>query len=119
MKSKELLADLYKQGGQIFWKDIPKEERKYFNFLKNNGLITSGFSNGKKALIPRFTYSIFQNFNFVSLNDLGIISMVAHNENKYQTVIFEGIVKDWVSIGWMDLREATNDDYLRFPIAII
>ena len=41
--------------------------------------------------------------------------MVAGNEKKYQRVIQNGIVKNWVGFGWVNEGEATNMDYKRYP----
>jgi len=52
----------------------------------------------------------------VKANQLSNLKMVAGNEKKYQTVIDNRIVKDWVAIGWIDMREATEEDYKKFPV---
>jgi hypothetical protein len=41
--------------------------------------------------------------------------MVAGNEKHISIIIEGGIVKEWVSIGWIDLRPATKTDRKTFP----
>ena len=41
--------------------------------------------------------------------------MTAGNEKKYDAVIDNGTLKEWVGIGWVDVREATQKDYEKFP----
>ena len=41
--------------------------------------------------------------------------MAGGNEEKYTAVIDNGILKEWVAIGWIDIREATEKDYEKFP----
>ena len=40
--------------------------------------------------------------------------MVNGNEKKYKIVIDNGIVKEWVGIGWIKIRKATKAD--KYPI---
>ena len=40
--------------------------------------------------------------------------MVNGNEKKYKIVIDNGIVKEWVGIGWIEIRKATKAD--KYPI---
>jgi hypothetical protein len=51
----------------------------------------------------------------VPREDLSILRMAAGGEKRYSTVIDGTRVKEWVGIGWIDLREATTDDLRRFP----
>jgi len=51
----------------------------------------------------------------VSRAELSNMRMVSGNEKKYATVIDGGVVKDWVGIGWIDVRKATAKDKLSFP----
>ena len=41
--------------------------------------------------------------------------MVAGNEKKYDIIIIGGVVKKWVGIGWIDLNDATEEDYNKYP----
>jgi len=54
----------------------------------------------------------------VKANDLSKFKMVAGNEKRYSAVIDNGILKEWVAIGWVDLREATQKDYEKFPVVL-
>ena len=51
----------------------------------------------------------------VQRNELSNIRMVAGNEKKYKKVILDGMVKEWIGIGWIDLRKATAKDKKKFP----
>lgn len=37
--------------------------------------------------------------------------MVAGGEKRISQVILNGKVKEWVGIGWIDMRDATPEDY--------
>lgn len=52
----------------------------------------------------------------VQRRELTTIRMVAGNENLYPIVIDDRTVKEWVGIGWIDLRRATADDFTKYPI---
>ena len=52
----------------------------------------------------------------IEASQLSICRMVAGNEKKYKMVIDNKILKEWVGIGWVDVREATSEDYKKFPI---
>lgn len=47
--------------------------------------------------------------------ELSNLRMVAGNENKVCQVIDNGRVKTWVGIGWIDEREATEEDVATLP----
>ncbi len=52
----------------------------------------------------------------VTPRQCAIISMCdGRGEKTHSTVIDEGIVKDYVGIGWIDIRKATSDDYKKYP----
>ena len=44
--------------------------------------------------------------------------MVAGNEEKFSMVIDDGQLKEWVGIGWVHIRLATDEDRLNFPTVI-
>ena len=52
----------------------------------------------------------------VRATELSKLRMAGGNEMKYPAVIDDGILKEWVAIGWIDLREATPKDYKKFPV---
>ena len=52
----------------------------------------------------------------VKATELSNFRMAGHNEMKYPAVIDNGILKEWVAIGWVDLREATPEDHKIFPV---
>ena len=51
----------------------------------------------------------------VNANELSKLRMAGGNEKKYNAVIDNGTLKEWVGIGWVDVREATKNDYEKFP----
>lgn len=50
----------------------------------------------------------------VKINECSNIRMVCGNEKKFDSVIHNGILKDWVGIGWIDVRKATKEDYKKY-----
>jgi len=46
----------------------------------------------------------------VKRNELSNIRMVAGNEKKYSMVILNDHLKEWVGIGWVVIRLATDED---------
>lgn len=52
----------------------------------------------------------------VQRRELTTIRMVAGNENLHPIVIDDRTVKEWVGIGWIDLRRATADDFTKYPL---
>lgn len=50
-------------------------------------------------------------------SELENFRMVARKD-KPGTVIHEGMVKDWVGIGWVTVRKATAADKKKFPVAV-
>jgi hypothetical protein len=46
------------------------------------------------------------------------VAMVAGGEDRIQFVIKSGKLKQWVGIGWIDVREATEQDYYTYPTVI-
>lgn len=49
--------------------------------------------------------------------ELSNLRMVAGNERKYDKVIDDGELKEWVGFGWITLREAVEEDYEKYPEA--
>lgn len=47
--------------------------------------------------------------------ELSNLRMVAGNEKKYSKVIVDGQLKEWIGIGWIALRKATNKDRAKYP----
>jgi hypothetical protein len=43
-------------------------------------------------------------------------AMVKGNEHLYSIVIDNGILKEWVAIGWLEVREATPEDFKKYPV---
>jgi hypothetical protein len=54
----------------------------------------------------------------VKATELSNMRMAGHNEKKYQAVIDNGILKEWVAIGWVDVRKATDEDHKNFPVVV-
>jgi len=53
--------------------------------------------------------------NEVSARELSSMAMVGGNETKYRIVIDDDILKEWVGIGWIELRTATPSDTEKYP----
>jgi hypothetical protein len=51
----------------------------------------------------------------VTFAEVSSVAMVAGNEARIEKVIHEGMVKHWVGIGWIDIREATPHDFQTIP----
>ena len=54
----------------------------------------------------------------VKRSELGTLHMAAGNERKYNKVIVDGIVREWVGFGWIDLNKATEKDRQKYPTVI-
>jgi len=54
----------------------------------------------------------------VKRSKLSNLHMVAGNEEKYPTVIHNDQLEEWVGIGWITIRPATDEDRLKFPTVI-
>ena len=48
--------------------------------------------------------------------ELSSRNMIAGNEKKYSIVVDDGVVKQWVGIGWLELRLATPVDRKDYPV---
>ena len=51
----------------------------------------------------------------VRRSEISNIRMAAGNEKKYSMVILNGGLKEWVGIGWIPIRSATDDDRKKWP----
>jgi len=51
----------------------------------------------------------------VHIKNLSTIAMTTGGEKKYTKVIHNGILKEWVGIGWVDIRKATARDRATYP----
>jgi hypothetical protein len=51
----------------------------------------------------------------VKASELSKLKMTAGNENRHSKVIQDGRLLQWVGIGWVDLGEATKEDYSNYP----
>lgn len=52
----------------------------------------------------------------VHVSRCSIIAMCdGRGETTHGIVIDDGIVKEYVGIGWIELRTATKDDYKKYP----
>ena len=52
----------------------------------------------------------------INISELSSARMAAGNEKKYSMVIHNGQVKEWVGIGWIDVRSATKEDRKNLPM---
>lgn len=53
--------------------------------------------------------------NVVQAAKLSNVRMVADSAKKISRVIHDGQLKEWVGIGWIDLREPTENDRKKYP----
>ena len=51
----------------------------------------------------------------IAASKLSKMAMVNGNEELYKVVIDDGVVKEWVGIGWIELRKANPGDYKKIP----
>lgn len=52
----------------------------------------------------------------VNASDLSLLKMVAGGEKRHRVVVdTDGILKEWVGFGWIDLRPASEADRERWP----
>ena len=54
----------------------------------------------------------------VHARELSNIAMIEGNERKYRIVIDANSVKEWVGIGWIELRTASTADKEIYPTVI-
>ena len=54
----------------------------------------------------------------VKASELSNLRMTAGNENKYDMVIQNDQLKEWVGIGWITIRLATDDDRKEYPTVV-
>lgn len=52
----------------------------------------------------------------IAAKEVTNMAMVNGNEQLYKVVIDNGFVKEWVGIGWIELRKATPGDHKKYPI---
>ena len=51
----------------------------------------------------------------VDARELSKMKMASGNEATYSVVIDNGVLKEWVGIGWIELRDATPEDTEKYP----
>ena len=52
----------------------------------------------------------------VNASDLSLLKMVAGGEKRHKIVVdTDGILKEWVGMGWINLRAASQADRERWP----
>lgn len=54
----------------------------------------------------------------VHVREVSNIKMVSGNEKKYTKIIHNGVVKEWVGIGWIPLNDATQEDEEKYPVVV-
>ena len=54
--------------------------------------------------------------NEVAAKELSNRAMIEENEAHYSIVIDGGVLKEWVGIGWIELRPATQEDQAEYPM---
>lgn len=56
--------------------------------------------------------------NTVKSSELASFRMVAGNEKKYDKVVHNGVVKQWVGFGWVSEGPATDEDIAQYPTVV-
>lgn len=51
----------------------------------------------------------------VDISELSNARMAGGNEKKYTKVIMNGVLKEWVAIGWIDIGVPTDEDRETYP----
>jgi hypothetical protein len=51
----------------------------------------------------------------IKRSEVSNLKMAAGNEKKYTKIIINGILNEWVGIGWVALREATAIEKKKYP----
>lgn len=51
-------------------------------------------------------------------SELTNLRMVAGNEKKYKRIVLDGSLKEWVSIGWVRIRTASERDKKVYPTVV-
>lgn len=52
----------------------------------------------------------------VTRKDITNMAMTTGNEKKFQKVIHNGMIKQWVGIGWVTERHARPEELNKYPI---
>lgn len=76
-----------------------------------------GQENGGKVIKMQMKTESSQNLRPkpIGYEDVSIFAMVAGKEKSISRVIEREVLKEWVGIGWIDIRKATKRDYLNYP----
>lgn len=82
----------------------PKTHEECENWCVFNGCRNIGWNDWKKFNTHGYLGKT------VSFSEIGRLQMVAGGEKKIKRVILQGELKEWVAIGWITLRTATQDD---------
>lgn len=54
----------------------------------------------------------------VHIDDVSNIRMVAGGEKRHPIVILDGILKEWVGIGWIGNLPPTDEERAKYPIVV-
>ena len=54
----------------------------------------------------------------IKRSELGKHRMVACNEGKFDRVIDNGVIHEWIGFGWIGIVRATKEDYQKYPTVI-
>jgi hypothetical protein len=56
---------------------------------------------------------------YIGIAEVSKVKMASGNEKKFSKIIDPEVVfrvKEWVGFGWVDIREATADDFKKFKV---
>jgi recombination DNA repair RAD52 pathway protein len=51
----------------------------------------------------------------IKAKEVGNIAMIAGNEKIYRIIIDDGVVRQWIGFGWIELHKAMPEDYEKYP----
>lgn len=69
----------------------------------------------KKAAAPKKKEPAAEPRKTVTYDQVSTLAMVAGGEKKYSTVIHNGVMMEWVGIGWVGGKKARAEDYDKYP----
>lgn len=54
----------------------------------------------------------------IHVTELSKLRMAAGNEKRIRYIIDDGMLLEWVGIGWVDVRETTEADKKKYPTVV-
>ena len=92
------------------------ERDGYLHFETTKGLLSQGFSYEQEAILAYEGKLIL--WRYVRRGQLSNLRMAAGGENRINKVIVDGVLKEWVGIGWTGDEPPTPEERRRYPLCI-